>query len=445
MQSEQQTFPTRSASSGPEELRLRGVTRSGLAVLFLFFGAFGGWAALAPLDSAAVAPGVVKVAGERKLVQHLEGGIVSELHVKDGDVVKSGAVLVRLDDTQARAQLDLVGNRILSRESLAARLRAERDGAKDIAFGPESRMRDTSGPAWEAMTAQRNIFSARRQALKDETGMLKQRLLQTESEISGLEALVAIQDRQIEAIEQEARGLETLTTKGLTTRERQLSLRRQQREVEGQRATNIAATARARGMVAEIDQKILNLTTVRLNEVVDELSKVEAELFDLEQQRHSTEDVLARTNILAPVDGVVMGLQMHTTGGVVRPGETLMTVVPLGQQLVVEAMVRPEDVETNAAGQLAHVRFQALARYDLPPLEGVVEEVSADRLVEERTGAPYFTATVIIAKSEIEKLEGRNLLPGMTSEVMIRTGSRTMISYLAEPLRQNFRRAMREK
>ena len=445
MQSEQQPLPAKAASSGTEALRLRGVTQSGLAVLFLFFGAFGGWAALAPLDSAAVAQGVVKVAGERKLVQHLEGGIVLELHVGDGDIVKSGEVLVRLDDTQARAQLDLVRNRILSREALAARLRAERDGANDIAFGPELRLRDATGPAWEAMTAQRNIFAARRQALKDETGMLKQRLHQSESEIGGLEELVAIEDRQIEAIGQEAGGLEALTKKGLTTRERQLALRRQQREVEGERATNIAATARARGAIAEIEQKILNLTTVRLNEVVDELSKVEAELFDLEQQRRATEDVLARTNILAPVDGVVMGLQMHTTGGVVRPGETLMTVVPLGQQLVVEAMVRPEDVETIAAGQLAHVRFQALSRYNLPPLEGVVEVVSADRLVEERTGAPYFTATVIIAKSEIEKLEGRNLVPGMTSEVMIRTGSRTMLSYLAEPLRQNFRRAMREK
>lgn len=445
MQSEQQSRHGKAGSKESEALRLRAVTGSGLMVLFLFFGAFGGWAAFAPLDSAAVAPGVVKVAGERKQVQHLEGGIVSELLIEDGDVVEAGDLLVRLDDTQVRAQLDLVSNRILSREALAARLRAERDGAHEIAFAPELRLRDAVDPAWEAMNAQNNIFAARRQSLIDETGMLEQRLVQTESEIGGLEALVAIQDRQIEAIEQEAAGLEALTKKGLTTRERQLALRRQQREVEGERATNIAAMARARGMIVEIDQKILNLKTVRLTEVVDELSKVEAELFDLEQQRRATEDILARTNILAPVAGVVMGLQMHTTGGVVRPGETLLTVVPLGQQLVVEAMVRPEDVETIGIGQPAHVRFQALSRYNLPPLDGVVKVVSADRLVEERTGAPYFTATVVIAKNEIEKLEGRNLLPGMTSEVMIRTGSRTMLSYLAEPLRQNFRRALREK
>lgn len=246
------------------------------------------------------------------------------------------------------------------------------------------------------------------------------------------------------SIEAEAADLEKLSKKGLATRERHLQLRRRQGELKGERATNIAAIARIRESMAEIEQQIMNLSTTRLNEAVAELSKVEAELFDLQQQLRAAEDVLARADIRAPVDGVVMGLQVHTAGGVVRPGEPLMSIVPVGQKLVVEAMVRPEDVDTIAIGQTAHVRISAFARYDMPPLEGRVELVSADRLTDDRTGAGYFTAIIVVDEQELGKLAGRKLLPGMTSEVMIRTGSRTMLAYIGEPLARTFRRAMRE-
>lgn len=428
----------------PQPLRLTGVTCTGFAIMFLFFGVAGGWAALAPLDSAAVAPGVIKVAGDRKLIQHLEGGIIAELNAANGDIVKAGKILVRLDDTQAKAQLDLIQNRIATREALAARLRTERDGKTEIEFNP-ALLANPATAVKDAVAAQRDVFAAKHHNLKDEREILGQRRHQVEEEITGLEQLIVTEDKQIEAIEGESKDLEGLLKKGLTTRERNLSLRRQQREIEGERATNVAAIARAGSAMAEIDMQILNLNTVRLNEAVDELSKVEAELFDLGQQERSARDVLSRTNVVAPVDGIVMELKVHTAGGVVKPGETLMTIVPLGQQLVVEAMVKPEDVETIAPGQPARVSFPAFARYNLPPLEGVVEIVSADRMVEERSGAPYFAATVVIDKSELDKLEGRKLLPGMSSETMIRTGARTVLSYLAEPITQNFRRAMREK
>jgi HlyD family type I secretion membrane fusion protein len=428
----------------PVPLRLTAVTYTGFAIMFLFFGVAGGWAALAPLDSAAVAQGVVKVAGDRKLIQHLEGGIIAELNAANGDVVKAGKVLIRLDDTQAKAQLDLIQNRIATREALAARLRAERDGKAEIEFDP-ALLANPATAVKEAVSAQRDVFAAKHHNLADEQEILNQRRRQTKEETTGLEQLVATKDKQIEAIEGETKDLESLLKKGLTTRERNLLLRRQQQEIEGERATNIAAIARARSAMAEIDMQILNLGTVRLNESVDELSKVEAELFDLRQEERSAKDVLTRTDVVAPVDGIVMDLKVHTAGGVVKPGDTLMTIVPLGQQLVVEAMVKPEDVETIAPGQPAHVSFPAFARYNLPPLDGVVEIVSADRMVDERSGAPYFAATVLIDKGELTKLEGRKLLPGMSSEAMIRTGARTVLSYLAEPITQNFRRAMREK
>ncbi|ESZ73877.1 hemolysin secretion protein D [Mesorhizobium sp. L103C105A0] len=425
-------------------MRLAGVTSTGFAIMVLFFGVAGGWAALAPLDSAAVAPGVVKVAGDRKLIQHLEGGIIAELNAANGDIVTAGKVLVRLDDTQAKAQLDLIQNRIATREALAARLRAERDDKAEIAFDP-ALLANPAAAVRDAVAAQRDVFAAKHHNLKDEREILSQRRQQTEEEITGLEQLIVTKDKQIEAIEGETKDLERLLKKGLTTRERNLLLRRQQQELEGERATNIAAIARARSAMAEIDMQILNLGTVRLNEAVDELTKVEAELFDLRQGERAARDVLTRTDVVAPVDGIVMDLKVHTAGGVVKPGETLMTVVPLGQQLVVEAMVKPEDVETITAGQPARVSFPAFARYNLPPLDGVVEIVSADRMVDERSGAPYFAATVLIDKSELAKLEGRKLLPGMSSEAMIRTGARTVLAYLAEPITQNFRRAMREK
>ncbi|CAN7708005.1 HlyD family type I secretion periplasmic adaptor subunit [Mesorhizobium amorphae] len=428
----------------PVPLRLTGVTCTGFAIMFLFFGVAGGWAALAPLDSAAVAQGVIKVAGDRKLIQHLEGGIIAELNAANGDIVKAGKILIRLDSTQPMAQLDLIQNRIATREALAARLRAERDGKAEIVFDP-ALLANPAAAVKDALAAQRDVFAAKHHNLKDEREILSQRHHQIEEAITGLEELIVTEDKQIEAIEAETNDLESLLKKGLTTRERKLLLRRQQREIEGERATNVAAIARSRSAMAEIDMQILNLNTVRLNQAVEELSKVEAELFDLRQQERSAKDVLARTDVVAPVDGIVMDLKVHTAGGVVKPGETLMTVVPLGQQLVVEAMVRPEDVETIAPGQPARISFPAFARYNLPPLEGVVEIVSADRMVEERSGAPYFAATVLIDKSELAKLEGRKLLPGMSSEAMIRTGARTVLSYLAEPITQNFRRALREK
>ncbi|WP_156668569.1 HlyD family type I secretion periplasmic adaptor subunit [Rhizobium aegyptiacum] len=425
-------------------LRLAGVTFTGFAIMFLFFGMAGGWATLAPLESAAVAPGVIKVAGDRKLIQHLEGGIIAGLNAANGDIVRAGKILVQLDSTQARTKLDLIQNRIATREALAARLRAERDGKAEIEFDP-ALLANPAKSAKDAVAAQRDVFSAKHNNLKDEREILSQRRRQTAEEITGLKELIITEDKQIEVFEGETKDLESLLRRGLVTRERGLLLRRQQREVEGERATNVAAIARARSAMAEIDMQILNLTTLRLNEAVEELSKVEAELFDLRQEERSAKDVLARTNVAAPVDGIIMELKVHTTGGVVKPGETLMTIVPMGQQLVVEAMVRPEDVETIAPGQLARVSFPAFARYNLPPLDGVVEIVSADRMVEERSGAPYFAATVLIDKSELAKLEGRKLLPGMSSEAMIRTGARSVLAYLAEPITQNFRRALREK
>ncbi|MBC8240810.1 MAG: HlyD family type I secretion periplasmic adaptor subunit [Alphaproteobacteria bacterium] len=425
-------------------LRLKGVVGAGLFVCLAFFGAFGGWAAFAPLDSAAVASGTVKVQGERKTVQHLEGGIIDRLLVKEGQEVKAGAVLLLLDDTQAKARLGLLQGRHVARSALAARLRAERDSLPEIQIPPELSAQSDDPSVLAAITAQISVFDARQTSLVSETKILQQRIIQTGEEVTGLRDEIAAQNEQIQLIDQEIAGLETLFKKGLTPLERLLNLKRRRAEIRGLRAKNSAAIARAKASVTEISQRMIELRNRMLNEAVAELSDVETELFDLDQQRHAAEDVLRRTKLTAPVDGIVVGLKFHTSGGVIQPGEQVLDLVPVGEQLVIEARVQPDDIDVVKGGQSAQVRVTAFNQRDIMAMEGTVLTVSADSLVDERTGQPYYVAQIKINDSEMRKLSDLKMLPGMPAEVMIRVGERSMIDYLMEPLLRTLRRSMRE-
>jgi HlyD family type I secretion membrane fusion protein len=314
----------------------------------------------------------------------------------------------------------------------------------EIEFPEELTGSAASAAAADAVATQRSVCVARTRALEGQAIILHQRKLQTEDEIVGIKAVIESQDKLIRTITEEADDLDGLLKKGLTTRERVLVLRRRQAELEGERAANIANVARARKAISEIDQQIVELSTHRINEAVAELSQVEAELFDLQQQIRSSEDVLARLEVRAPVSGTVVGLQFHTPGGVLQPGQPIMEIVPNSGALVVEVQVRPEDINLIAAGQLAQMRITAFNRFDLPPLDGTVQLVSADRVLDERTGNAYFKAVVTIDEAEVGKLGGERLMSGMSAEVMIRTGTRTMVAYLSEPVTRNFRRALRE-
>lgn len=427
--------------SGPESLSIRPIIVAGAGMLLLFFGVFGGWAALAPLESAVIAQGVVKVAGERKIVQHLEGGIVAELKARDGSIVKANDILISLDDTRARAQLELLKARRLAREAMAARLRAERDSTEMVAF-PEWIREEKSESAREVRQTQQDIFQARRSAVEVETAILRQRILQTEDEIVGVEALIAAQDRLDVTLETEASELEALLKKGHATRERPMALRRRQAEIAGERAAHVADLARARKSVVEVEQQILQLSTKMLNESVAELSKVETELFDIEQQIAAAEDIMRRLDIRAPADGVVVASEVHAVGTVIQPGQPLLYIVPVNEDLVLEVRIRPEDIDLVSPGQAARVRVSAFDRFDLPDLDGFVDLVSADRFVDDKTGLSYFSATVRVVDDALTKKH--TLMPGMAGEVIVSTGARTMVDYLAEPLTRNLRRALRE-
>jgi HlyD family type I secretion membrane fusion protein len=331
----------------------------------------------------------------------------------------------------------------VTRLALAARLEAERDGLDAVVYPEALPGPDAPRGAADAMRVQSDVFAARHQALTGQTQILNRRIEQTEAEIAGLSELVAIQDAQIAQLTAQLAELEDDLAQGIITRTTVDQFSLQLTNERGERATNFAAIASAETSILELQQQILDLSTERLNEVVSQLSNVEAELFDLEQQLRSAQDILSRLSIRAPVTGTVVGLAVHTEGAVVAPGEALLYVVPSEGILQIEARVRPEDVDVLSTGQAVDVRISAFDSANLPRIVGELTTISADRLTDPTTGIGYFTVRVTVSESELAKLGG-NVIPGMSAEVIIRTGTRTLLQYLGDPLMDRLRRSLRE-
>jgi HlyD family type I secretion membrane fusion protein len=415
----------------------------GAGIVALFFGVFGAWATFAPLESAAVARGVISVETQRKTIQHLEGGIVGEIRVRDGDEVAADQVLVVLDDTQARATLELLQGRYRAAQGLEARLMAERDGLTSIVF--PAVLQTSSEPAvTELKRAQVNIFNGRRQSVAGQTAIMEQRIAQIQEEIRGLQGQTAAQAEQLALANDEIASNQKLVDEGLAGKTRLRELQRELAEVTGLHSQNLAAIARAQQNIEEARLQIVELSTDFVNEAVQGLGVAQAELLDLTEQVRAAQDVLQRTVIRAPMAGTIVDLQVHTVGGVVTPGQALLDVVPKGDQLVVEAFVDPNDIDVVQVGLPAQVRLTALTQRNLAPLEGRVTRVSADRLIDQRTGAAYFLARVELVADGAGQVDGERLYPGMQAEVMIVTGARTTLDYLSRPIVDSFNRAFRE-
>lgn len=416
----------------------------GVLIILAFFVGVGGWAAFTPLKSAAIAPGQVIVEGRRKTVQHLEGGIVRDIRVKEGDHVAEGDVVIVLDDVRARSDLELLRGRLAAALATRARLSAERDKADAVAFPPElDGLMGDSAELTGLVEGERTVFAERRNFLSSQTSINRQRIRQLREEIGGLEEEIAALDRQLDLITEEESGLAELVGKGLARKPRLLELRRNKAELEGQLARNRSAIARAQQQIGETELTILDIRTRFLNEVVGQLQDVRAEITDLRDRMAAAEDVIARTKVVAPVSGVVVNVQVNTAGGVVTPGQPLLDIVPASEKLTVEARVSPGDVDVVHAGMQADVRLSAFHIAENPILKGRVRTISADALTDERTGVPYYVAQV-----DLEDLSplpaGAKLTPGMPAEVMIVTGEQTPLEYLLEPIRITLRRAMRE-
>jgi len=417
----------------------------GLVVIALFFGGLGGWAAMAPLGSAAIATGVVSVEGSRKTVQHFEGGIIDKILVKDGDVVEKGQVLLTLDRTQAEASLKLIFGRKMVALAEQARLEAEQADQEKIVFSEWLLSRADNPKVFKAMEAQQNIFEARRLARKGQVTILKQKIAQQQEEIKGLQGQVISSSKQIRLIGLELKDVDLLVRKKLAKRSRLRALQRNAAELLGTKSQNVARIAQSKQAIGEIQLQISEIQNTVLNEAVADLRNVQAQLFDLEEQERSSKDVLNRTEIRAPNRGIIVNMSVFTAGGVIGSGEALLDIVPLDQKLIVRAEVNPADIDVVFMGAKARISFPAFSQREVSPIEGSVIGISADSLTNDRTGASYYQALVQIDNLDSSSLKIEQLRPGMQANVMISTGERTALQYFLKPILVSFRRAMTEQ
>jgi len=420
------------------------VRRLGFIILFVVFGLGGLWAGLAPLDSAVLAQGYLTVKSSRKTVQHLEGGIVRELMVHDGDHVKAGDTLMRLDDTQARAQLEAARSQLIAAQALEARLIAERDDRNDVTFG-KSDFPEDDKRVQEARNSERQIFIAQRNARLGEIEVLKNKSAELEQQIRGFSAIIQSKQGLSQSYGSEIKDLSELLKQGYVNNERLRDQERNLSRLQAEIADQQSAIARAKVQMGETKLQILQTTQKFKSDVANKLAETQSRIYELRERVGALQDLVNRTVIKAPVDGMVMGLAVHTIGGVVAPGTHLLDIVPIGADLVVEVEVQPNDIDRIELGKLAEVRFSAFKNATTPILEGEVIYISADRFTNERTGAPYYLARVALTEKGRADLGRRELVPGMPAEVLINTGARTLLNYLLKPARNAMARSMIEE
>lgn len=416
--------------------------RIGIMILAIVFGGFGIWAMLAPLDSAALAPGVVTVKGHRKTIQHLEGGIVSEILVTDGEMVQQGQTLLVLDATQANAELGVLEGQYFTATAMENRLTAERDGLAEIEFAAELDVADSR--ALEAMKNEEQIFLARRKDRLGEIDVLEQRIAQQRSRIKGLEAQIESKSEIVKSYTEEVNDLAELLSEGFVDKQRLRELQRNRSRFVGEVAEHRAAIAQSEVQIEETKLEILQLNNRFTTEVVDMLAAAQAKVYDLAERISTIRYRLARTKITAPEAGIVLGMNTHTIGGVIRPGEPLLDIVPEMAELIIDARVSPMDIDRVNVGTEATIRFSAFNNATTPTIKGVLTKISADRLEDSQTGQPYYLARVEVTEQGREKLGNLILVPGMPAEVLLKTGERTLFQYLVKPARNVFARSLIE-
>jgi epimerase transport system membrane fusion protein len=414
----------------------------GMCILLICIGGFSLWALVAPLDSAALAPGVVTVKSYRKTVQHLEGGIVSEILVTDGQLVEQGQPLLILDNTQSKAELGILKGQYFTTRAMENRLAAERDALDAVDFSNDLDAEDVR--AIEAIKNEKLIFDARRDDRLGEVEVLEQRIIQLESQIDGLQALAASKGEIVSSYSEEVDDLVELLSEGYVDKQRLRDLQRSRSRSIGELADHRADIAQAEVQIGETRLEILQLNKRFTTEVVDQLAETQAKVYDLRERISAIEDRLRRTVIAAPVAGIVLGMNTHTIGGVIRSGDTLLEIVPDLAELVVDAQVSPQDIDRVSLNMEASIRFSSFRNATTPTIQGKLTKISADRLVDEQTGNPYYLARVEVSDEGADALGSLTLVPGMPAEVLIKTGERTFFDYLIQPATNAFARSMIE-
>jgi HlyD family secretion protein len=419
---------------------------AGIAITLLLVGGVGGWGATTNITGAVIAPGVMVVDSNLRKVQHPTGGIIGEILARDGDKVKAGDVLVRLDATVTRSNLAIVVKALTELTARKARLEAERDNADSVGFPAELAARQSDPEVVRIVAAERKLFELRRAARSGQKSQLRERIAQLKQELEGLEAQASAKAREIELIQKELNGARELWDKNLYPITKLTLLEREATRVGGERAQLVAAGAQARGKVAETELQIVQIDQELASEVAKELRDIDAKIGEYLERKVAAEDQLLRIDIRAPISGVVHQSTAHTVGGVIsQGGDPIMLVVPDGDPLTVEAKVATQDIDQLYVGQPARVRFLAFNQRTTPDVAGSVSRIAADAVTEQRTGATYYTIRITLDPKEVARLGEVKLLPGMPAETFVSTGDRKVITYLLKPLTDQFSRALRER
>ncbi|TPJ95437.1 HlyD family type I secretion periplasmic adaptor subunit [Mesorhizobium sp. B2-5-9] len=422
---------------------LHGHLLAGAGAIILLFGGFGGWAYTTEISGAVMASGMLTIEGKAKAVQHPTGGVVAELLVQEGQQVRAGDVIIRLDATVTRANQSAISanlNQLYARE---ARLVSERDGLDAVAV-PEILSRRMGGDAEAAMAGERRLFADRRTSRDGQKSQLQEQIGQLNEQIAGLDVQLMAKEDEIGLIDKETVGVRKLYDIGLTPFTRINTLDRSAARLRGERGQLIAQSATTKGQIAETELKRLDVDQSMRADVAQELRDVQNKQAELIEKEVSALDQLKRIDIIAPVSGAVHDLAVHTVGGVVKAGDELMQIVPRAA-LSVEVKVAPQDIDQLSIGQPATLRLAAFNRNTTPELEGQVIRISADLEIDEKTGAGFYRAAIAISDAERSRIPDLTLVPGMPVEAAIRTGDRTVISYLVKPIRDHAARVFREE
>ncbi len=433
--------------SGPSSKPLSpdGISRlltAGIGVVILLAGCVGVWAAVVGIAGAVVATGTVTVDSNLKKVQHPSGGIVGSIHVKDGDRVSGGDLLVRLDETLTRANLEIVSNQLSQLSVREARLRAELEDKESIDWPP---LVAGFRPDHEARRAEETLFRNRKHARNGQMAQLSERMIQLREQVAGTHAQLKAKADELELIATELAAQKAMWERKLTSIAKYSAVRREAVRLEGEKGQLIAANAQNKARIAETELQILQVNQDMKAEVSKELREMQARLAELQERRIAAQDHLARIEIRAPIAGIVHQLSVHTIGGVISPGEAILLIVPENDARVIEAKVAPQHIDQVRKGQPAFIRFVAFNLSATPEFAGRVERVAADLTRDPQTGQTYYVARVVPDDMAAVRAAGLELLPGMPAEVHLLTGERTMLSYLIKPLSDQIGRTFKER
>jgi HlyD family secretion protein len=417
----------------------------GLAVVVVLAGGLGGWASTAQISGALIAPGAVVVESNVKKVQHPTGGVVGEVLVRDGDLVKAGDVVVRLDDTVTKAGLAIVTKNLYGLWARAARLEAEQQGLDKIVFPSMLLDRADDPDAKNVMVSEAKLFEVRTTGRTGQKAQLRERITQLNEEIAGLTAQEKAKDQEIALVQKELVGVSSLYDQHLVQISRLTTLQRDAARLNGERAQFIASKAQAKGKITETELQIIQVDKDLVSDVSKDLRETNDKIGEFVERKVTAEDQLRRVDIRAPQDGMVLQSTVHTVGGVITAGDAIMMIVPQGDDLSVEAKVNPQDIDKLQIGQKTLLRLSAFNQRTTPELNGLVTRVSPDVTTDQRTGQSYYTIRVSMPPDEIARLGDARLIPGMPVEAFVQTGDRTMVSYLIKPLSDQLMRAFREK